>query len=155
MTLRSAAIPARMGGSLRVIAIREAGLYSVIETDLCKECRMATKKFQIVNGPDRMGLMVSQYQYHEKVSFTLVPHDGKRTDRIQLTCQITGSARRPRGGTSRELALNFEIEGFSCGGGKDITKKPWQPVSAPWPSDFTGFYSVTNRKGWLEFPDQK
>lgn len=116
---------------------------------------MATKKFQIVDGPDRMGLMISQFQYQECVSFLLVPDEKESPVRMQLACQITGSARRPEGGQRRELASDFEIEGFCCGGGADISKKPWQPISAPWPSDFRGFYSTKTRKGRMEFFDKR
>ena len=113
---------------------------------------MATRRFKIVDGPDRMGLMVSQYQYWETVSFTLITPDGDDPVRtLTLSCQITGSARRPKGGPQRVLASDFEIEGFGVGSFHDITKKPWQPVGAPWPSDFNGFYSTKGRKGWMEF----
>ncbi|MDP2665227.1 MAG: hypothetical protein Q8P23_01065, partial [bacterium] len=96
---------------------------------------MATKKFQIVDGPERMGLMISLFQYWECVNFTLIPIDVKSPARMRLSCQIIGLARRPKGsGDERSLSSDFEIEGFGCGGGWDM-KKIAQPVRAPDPSD--------------------
>ena len=125
---------------------------------------MATK-YLITDGPDRMSLMFSIFDYGAKVPhFTIVSAENPEAAQLVLIAVITGVARRPMEGGNHLVATSFEIEGFSLGSkrvdGKSFTLPedpegratgdPTRPDVYGTPI-FRGSYSTQTRKGWVEF----